>query len=93
MTTKAKSRHKIDVHSDWLAQVDTDGPFLALPILKDIWPDGVERLGDTDDRLNVFNNAYAQWQRAFDRFNADPNTPQARATYDKVNRTWIQTVL
>jgi hypothetical protein len=82
-----------DVHSDWLAQVDVDGPFLAYPVLKDMWPNGVDRLGDTDDRLVTFKQAYVQWQRAFDRYVEQPKTPESKSTYDAVRRAWIDVVL
>ena len=82
-----------DVHSDWLAQVDVDGPFLAYPVLKDMWPNGVDRLSDTDDRLVTFKQAYAQWQRAFDRYVEQPKTPESKSTYDAVRRAWIDVVL
>ncbi|WP_377325952.1 Eco57I restriction-modification methylase domain-containing protein [Pimelobacter simplex] len=82
-----------DLHSDWLAQVDVDGPFLAYPVLKDMWPNGVDRLGDTDDRLVTFKQAYAQWQRAFDRYVEQPKTPESKSTYDAVRRAWIDVVL
>lgn len=89
-----KRTHKsTDVHSDWLAQVDVDGPFLAYPVLKDMWPSGVDRLGDTDDRLITFKQAYAQWQRAFDHYVEQPKTPESRAAYDAVRRAWIDVVL
>lgn len=82
-----------DVHSDWLAQVDVDGPFLAYPVLKDMWPNGVDRLGDTDERLVTFKQAYAQWQRAFDRYVEQPKTPESKGAYDAVRRGWIDVVL
>ncbi|MDH3006751.1 Eco57I restriction-modification methylase domain-containing protein [Gordonia alkanivorans] len=89
---KTHSR-KQDFHSDWLSQVDIDGPFLALPVLKDMWKDGVDRLGDTDDRLLTFKQAFARWQRALDRFTAEPRTPESKAAYAEVNGAWIDTVL
>jgi hypothetical protein len=55
---RRKTPSVADQHQDWLGQVDTDGPFLALPVLKDIWPQGVERLGDADDRMITFKQAY-----------------------------------
>lgn len=89
-----KRTHKsTDVHTDWLAQVDVDGPFLAYPVLKDMWPSGVDRLGDTDDRLITFKQAYAQWQRAFDHYVEQPKTPESREAYDAVRRAWIDVVL
>lgn len=89
-----KRTHKTsDFHSDWLSQVDIDGPFLAYPVLKDMWPNGVDRLGDTDDRLITFKQAFAQWQRAFDQYVEQPKTPEAKSAYDAVRRAWIDVVL
>ncbi|MCX6407715.1 MAG: SAM-dependent DNA methyltransferase [Propionibacteriales bacterium] len=89
-----KRTHKTsDFHSDWLTQVDIDGPFLAYPVLKDMWPSGVDRLGDTDDRLITFKQAFAQWQRAFDQHVEQPKTPEAKSAYDAVRRAWIDVVL
>ncbi|RDB46379.1 Eco57I restriction-modification methylase domain-containing protein [Tsukamurella tyrosinosolvens] len=90
--TKTSSR-KQDFHSDWLNQVDIEGPFLALPVLKDIWKDGVDRLGDVDDRLLTFKQAFTRWQRALDKFAAEPRTPESKAAYAEVNHAWIYTVL
>ncbi len=87
------ARRNQDFHSDWLTQVDIEGPFLALPVLKDMWPDGVDRLGDADDRLLTFKQAFSRWQRALDQLAAQPLTPESKATYDEVNRAWIDTVL
>lgn len=89
-----KRTHKIsNFHSDWLAQVDIDGPFLAYPVLKDMWPSGVDRLGDSDDRLLTFKQSYVQWQRAFDSYMEQPKTQESKAAYDAVRRAWIDVVL
>lgn len=90
---RKRSHKRTDVHSDWLVQVDIDGPFLAYPVLKDMWPDGVDRLGDTDDRLVTFKQAYAQWQRALDHYVEQPKTPESKTAYDAVRRAWIDVIL
>jgi len=90
---RKRTHKRTDVHSDWLAQVDIDGPFLAYPVLKDMWPDGVDRLGDTDDRLVTFKQAYAQWQRALDHYVEQPKTPESKQAYDAVRRAWIDVIL
>lgn len=90
---RKRTNKSSDVHSDWLAQVDVDGPFLAYPVLKDMWPNGMDRLGDTDNRLVTFKQAYAQWQRAFDRYVDQTKTPESKSTYDAIRRAWIDVVL
>jgi len=83
----------VELHADWLTQVETDGPFLALPVIKDIWPDGVDRLGDADDRLLTFKQAFVTWQREMDAFALADRTPEARERYAAVTRAWIETVI
>ena len=90
---RRRTRTNSDVHGDWLAQVDVEGPFLAYPVLKDMWPNGVDRLGDSDDRLVAFKQAFAQWQRAFDHYSEQPKTPESKAAYDTVRGEWIDVVL
>ena len=90
---RKRTQKNPDVHSDWLTQVDVEGPFLAYPVLKDMWPNGVDRLGDSDDRLLRFKQAFVQWQRSFDQYAEHPKTPESKAAYDTVRREWIDIVL
>lgn len=76
------------LHQDWLAQVETDGPFLSLPVLKDMWPNGMEPLSDVDDRLVTFKESHAAWEQAFDR-SRNGSTEQ----YADVARSWVDVVL
>jgi hypothetical protein len=88
MTARRMSRSVADTHKEWLAQVETEGPFLALPVVKDIWPNGVDRLGDSDDRLIVFKQAFATWLRDYDEQGLHD-----RERYAEVTRSWVETVL
>lgn len=90
---KRRTPTVVELHSDWLAQVETDGPFLALPVIKDIWPDGVDRLGDADTRLVTFKQAFVTWQREMDAFAYADRTPEVRERYADVTRAWIDAVL
>ncbi|OLT45209.1 type II restriction endonuclease subunit M [Saccharomonospora sp. CUA-673] len=81
-------RGKTEVDHSWLGQFETEGPFLSLPVVKSVWPTGVDRLGDTNDRAVTFKQAYADWLRAY-----DARTPDNRDEYAEIARTWIATVL
>ncbi|MGY1833190.1 DNA methyltransferase [Geodermatophilus sp. SYSU D01180] len=76
------------LHQDWLAQVETDGPFLSLPVLKDIWPNGMDPLSDADERLVAFKESHALWEQAFDR-----SRNESAQDYSDVSRTWAEVVL
>ena len=40
------------VHADWLTLVEPNGPFLTLPVLRRVWPNGLDHL-DTQARAEV----------------------------------------
>ncbi|WP_210438813.1 Eco57I restriction-modification methylase domain-containing protein [Nocardioides xinjiangensis] len=90
---RRRTRSVAELHEDWLAQVETDGPFLALPVVKDIWRDGVDRLGDADDRMVTFKQAFVTWQREVDAYALADRTPEAVERYAEVRHAWIDTVL
>lgn len=69
-------------HSEWLNLVDVSGPFLAEPVLKDAFPQGLEGL-DAEKRKAV-RQAYDEWREAQDL--DDPDLP-------KLHQAWIELVL
>ncbi len=69
-------------HARWLSLIDVSGPFLAEPVLKDAFPQGLEGL-DADKKKTV-RQAYDEWREALDL--ADPELPQ-------IHRAWIELVL
>lgn len=88
MTIRRKTRSAAELHREWLAQVESEGPFLALPVVKDIWPQGIERLGDSDDRLLVFKQAFATWLRAYDE-----QAAHDKGRYAEITCSWVDTLL
>jgi hypothetical protein len=88
MNVRPKTRPVAEAHREWLAQVETQGPFLSLPVVKDIWPQGVERLGDADDRLLVFKQEFATWLRAYDE-----QAAHDKNRYAEVTQAWVETLL
>jgi len=51
-------------HAEWLSLIDVSGPFLAEPVLKDAFPQGLEGL-DSAKRTMV-RQAYDEWREALD---------------------------
>ena len=64
-------------HDDWLALIDVSGPFLAEPVLKDAFPQGLEGLDSAKTR--TVRQAYDEWREALDL--DDPDFP-------KIHRAW-----
>ena len=42
---RMRSNSPEQMHREWLELVDTDGPFLAAPVLKRAWPHGMNGTG------------------------------------------------
>jgi len=51
-------------HGEWLSMVDVSGPFLAEPVLKQAFPQGLEQT-DPSIRKQV-RQAYDEWREAVD---------------------------
>lgn len=69
-------------HDDWLALIEISGPFLAVPVLKEAFPQGLDELhGNKRRRLR---QAYDEWCEALET--DDPQLPELHAA-------WIDEVL
>jgi hypothetical protein len=61
--------HSNSVHDDWLSLIEISGPFLAVPVLNEVFSMGLEELnGDKRRRLR---QAYDEWRDALE--NDDPS--------------------
>lgn len=71
-----------DLHHDWLALIEISGPFLAVPVLKEAFPQGLEELdGIKRKRLR---QAYEEWREAL-----QTDDPQ----FTELHIAWIDEVL
>lgn len=83
-----RGRRSSEVDHSWLQQIDVDGPFLSLPVVKSFWPSGIDRLSDADDRLLTFKQGFTVWLRAY-----DGQSLEKREQYAEIARAWVDTVL
>jgi hypothetical protein len=71
-----------ELHHDWLALIEISGPFLAVPVLKEVFPQGLEELdGIKRKRLR---QAYEEWRDAL-----ETDDPQ----FNELHAAWIDEVL
>jgi hypothetical protein len=71
-----------DIHHNWLSLIEISGPFLAVPVLKEAFPQGLEELdGSKRKRLR---QAYDEWQEALET--DDPR-------FADLHAAWIDEVL
>ncbi len=70
------------VHHDWLSLIEISGPFLAVPVLTEVYPQGLDELdGIKRKRLR---QAYEEWREALET--DDPHL-------DELHAAWIDEVL
>ncbi|WP_386069786.1 Eco57I restriction-modification methylase domain-containing protein [Tahibacter sp. UC22_41] len=76
MTERFSNRH------DWLNLLEVSGPFLAAPVLREVFPQGLEELDAS--LAKRLRGAYEEWRDAVDSDDADR---------DKLHAAWIDEVL
>ena len=80
-----------ELHRAWLELVDTDGPFIAIPALKDAWPQGIPPLAD--DARAALAAAKPAFDKAWDAWDRRPDDEASRATYAAARTEWVEVVL
>jgi len=91
-TTRAfRPKTAAELHRAWLELIETDGPFLAIPPLKRVWPQGIPTLDP--ERLDTLREAKPAFDHAWEALDIDPDDETVQAKYASVRDTWVQTVL
>lgn len=72
----------MSANHDWLNLIEVSGPFLAVPVLREVLPQGLEAL--TSGRPQRLRAAYDEWRDAVDA--DDPDLPA-------IHSAWIDEVL
>lgn len=70
------------VHDDWLSLIEISGPFLAIPVLKEAFPQGLEELDAT--KRKRLRQAYEEWREALELEDAQ---------FSELHVAWIDEVL
>ena len=78
-------------HRQWLGLVDTEGPFLSVPVLTDLYPQGIPGL--SRERREVLRAAKPALDRAWDAWDADRDSEAALVSYSRARDAWVDTVL
>lgn len=83
-----------DLHRGWLELVDTEGPFLAIPPLKRVWPNGIPDFRKTHpDRFDVLVNARKSFESAWEDLDRHPDTETTLDSYRAARDVWVETIL
>lgn len=83
-----------DLHRAWLQLVDTDGPFLAIPPLKRVWPNGIPDFRAThSDRFDALVEARKAFESTWEVLDRDPDSDIRLGGYRTERDKWVETVL
>jgi len=81
-------RSAAERHREWLGLVDTEGPFLSVPVLTGLYPQGMPGLS-----REALRAAKPAFDRAWDAWDADRESAAALASYRRARDAWAGTVL
>ncbi|MEU9001628.1 DNA methyltransferase [Streptomyces sp. NPDC048551] len=80
-----------DLHRAWLELVDADGPFLAVPALERVWPQGIPQ---PDARaLDAIKDAKPAFEKAWENWDEHAGDEAALDLYREARDTWVDLVL
>lgn len=88
---KPRPKSSADLHRAWLELVDTDGPFLSVPALKRVWPQGMPQLGS--DQLAVLRDAKPVFEKAWEEWDRDRESVGALERYREARDEWVNLIL
>ncbi|MCJ1708542.1 DNA methyltransferase [Microbacterium sp. VKM Ac-2923] len=80
-----------DLHRAWLELVDIEGPFLAIPPLKRVWPEGMPQLAKA--RKSSLSDARKDFESAWERYDRSHGSDTALDAYRSARDKWVETVL
>ncbi|OLR89929.1 Eco57I restriction-modification methylase domain-containing protein [Actinokineospora bangkokensis] len=83
--------NEAELHRRWLELVDTDGPFLAVPALKRVWPQGMPR--PDADAVAALKDAKPAFEKAWEDWDFRRDDPGSLELYRKERDIWVETVL
>ena len=78
-------------HRQWLELVDTEGPFLSVPVITELHPQGVPEL--SRERREALRVAKPAFDRAWDAWDADRESAAALVSYRRARDAWVGAVL
>ena len=90
-TRGGMARTAAQQHREWLELVDTDGPFLSVPVMTALHPQGMPSLGRA--RREALRAAQPVFDRAWDAWDRERDSQQVLADYRRARDAWVATVL
>lgn len=91
MSRRTHAPSTAELHRAWLELVDTDGPFLAVPALERVWPQGIPQ--PEARALEAVKDAKPAFEKAWENWDEHPDDLAALELYREARDTWVDLVL
>ncbi|MCR6648530.1 MAG: SAM-dependent DNA methyltransferase [Cellulomonas sp.] len=91
MIRRRNPKRPSELHRDWLELVDTDGPFISVPTLKAVWPQGMPQLPDS--ARAAVRDAGPAFERAWDAWDKKRDDEAGLTAYRVERDSWVDIVL
>lgn len=91
MIRRRNPKRPSELHRDWLELVDTDGPFVSVPTLKAVWPQGMPQLPES--ARAALRDAGPAFERAWDAWDRKRDDEAGLAAYRAERDSWVDVVL
>jgi hypothetical protein len=83
-----------ELHRQWLELFDVEGPFLAIPPLKRVWPNGIPDLRwNHPERFEVMLDARKDFEADWEALDRDPGNSSRLDAYRAGRDEWVEIVL
>ncbi len=83
-----------DLHRRWLELFDIEGPFLAIPPLKRVWPNGIPDFrSNHPQRFEALADARKDFEGAWEALDRDPGNEAELDSYRVGRDKWVEIIL
>lgn len=87
----SSGRSAAELHRSWLELVNLDGPFVSVPVLRRVWPQGMPQM--SADARAVLAEAKPAFERAWEGWDRQRADEATLAAYRSARDLWVETVL
>ncbi|MDR2253193.1 MAG: N-6 DNA methylase, partial [Bifidobacteriaceae bacterium] len=91
MKRRPTARTAAEMHREWLTLVNADGPFLAVPPLKRVYPQGMPALDETAKQ--ALRDAKPEFDRAWDTWRQLREQPGSVERFRQARDAWVGVIL
>jgi methylase of polypeptide subunit release factors len=91
---RSPATNAAELHRQWLTLFDIEGPFLAVPALKKVWPNGIpDYRSNNPTGFDVFTGLKRDFEAAWESLDRNPDSDDQLRDYRQARDQWIEALL